>query len=137
MDASASAFSVGWPYITFTGLKNYLLIYNVFQPNVLNRIQIAPDDVSIQVMDTFITYTKDLFFVVRQEEKYIVYTMNLDNLNTFERKTASMRRASVSQVAKDESNYDFEKVFEYSANEVDYQPLDDFFVRGSSRKEVI
>ena len=31
MDASASAFSVGWPYITFTGLKNYLLIFNVYQ----------------------------------------------------------------------------------------------------------
>ena len=41
MDASCSAFSVGWPYITFTGLKNYLLIFNVFEQDVLHRIQIA------------------------------------------------------------------------------------------------
>jgi hypothetical protein len=38
MDASASAFSVGWPYITFTGLKNYLLIFNVYQQDILHRI---------------------------------------------------------------------------------------------------
>jgi len=108
MDASASAFSVGWPYITFTGLKNYLLIFNAFHQNILHRIQVAEDHESVQVVDTYITTTSDLYFVLRNDERYIVYTLDLDNLNSFERKPDPKRPKKANG-----DLYDFEKVFEY------------------------
>jgi hypothetical protein len=86
----------------------------------------------VQVKDTFITTTKDLYFILRNDDKYIVYTLDLDNLNTFEKKIDPKRPSK-----KNEDLYDFEKVIEYSADEVGNMPLDDLFVRGSSRKEVI
>lgn len=33
--------------------------------------------------------------------------------------------------------FKFQKIFEYSAEEVNFNTLDDIFVRGSSRKELI
>ena len=86
----------------------------------------------MQVRDTYITTTKDLFFILRNDDRYIVYTLDLDNLNTFEKKVDPKR-----PIVKNEDLYDFEKVFEYTAEEVEFMPLDDMFVRGSSRKEVI
>jgi hypothetical protein len=41
-----------------------------------------------------------------------------------------------SQLAK-QTHFEFVKVFEYSADDVGGRPFDNFFVRGSSRKEVI
>jgi hypothetical protein len=59
--------------------------------------------------------------------------IDLDKLNTFEHKTNNLTQSQVLKKAR----YEFEKVFEYTADEVGGRPFDDFFVRGSSRKEVI
>jgi hypothetical protein len=85
------------------------------------------------VKDTFITYTKDLFFIVRKEDIYTIYMIDLDSMNTFEHDVTAM----TSSMIKKSRKITFEPVFEYDAKEVGYLPLDDFFVRGSSRKEVI
>jgi len=84
-------------------------------------------------MDTFITYTKDLFFIVRKGDIYTIYMIDLDSMNTFEHDLTALSDSMIVKKRK----FTFEPVFEYDAKEVGYLPLDDFFVRGSSRKEVI
>ena len=58
------AFSISWPYVTFSGLGNYLLIVNAFARKTIHRVQIAPEDDPINICETFITSTKDLFLVI-------------------------------------------------------------------------
>ena len=84
-------------------------------------------------MDTFITYTKDMFFIVRKGDIYTIYMIDLDSMNTFEHDTTKLTNSMIVKKRK----ITFEPIFEYDAKEVGYLPLDDFFVRGSSRKEVI
>jgi hypothetical protein len=40
--SSVRAFSSNWPYITFSGLENYLLLINIYRPKMLHRLQFAP-----------------------------------------------------------------------------------------------
>ena len=80
------AFSISWPYVTFSGLGNYLLIVNAFARKTIHRVQIAPEEDPINICETFITSTKDLFLVIYKEGHFILYTLNLDNINQFENK---------------------------------------------------
>jgi hypothetical protein len=118
------AFFINWPYVCFSGLENYLLIVNVFDRKSLHRVATARLTDTIQVCDTFISNTKDLFVVVKKQNKFIVMMLDLDLINNGE-------------VEVDENNFKFITVLEYSAAEVDNQNLESMFVRGSSRKEVI
>ena len=57
------AFSSKWPYITYAGMETeYLIIINVFDPDVIHRIKIPGKPV--RILKTFITVTNDLFFLV-------------------------------------------------------------------------
>ena len=81
--SSARAFSSNWPYITFSGLENYLLLINVYKPKMLHRLQFAPLGENVMVCQTFISNTKDLFLVVRTGNLYQVLMVCLDNINDF------------------------------------------------------
>ena len=121
--SSVRAFSANWPYVTFSGLENYLLLINVYKKKVLHRVQFAPLDEYVMVCQTFISETKDLFLVIKRGNMFQVLMLDLDEVND---------RGEV-----DESVYRFVKIIEYSADEVGGANLTSMFVRGSSRKEVI
>ena len=121
--SSISAFSTCWPYICFSGLGPYMLISNVFNKEHLYRIQIGEEGQSCKICTSFISDTKDLFVMTLKDGKYMMYTLDLDNLNFF----------------KDTKNVHlkFEFLFEYEDSYVNFSELKDIHVRGSSRKEVI
>jgi hypothetical protein len=76
--SSVRAFSTNWPYITFSGLENFLLIVNVFDSKTFHRVQIGEDNEVLQICMTFITNTKDLFVVVKKDTKYEIHMLDLD-----------------------------------------------------------
>ena len=127
--ASVSAFSIKWPYVTFSGLGNFLLLISVFSRKTLHRIEICPPEETMKVCRTFITNTNDLYVVIRQEQYFKLLTMNLDDINEFENMHLSDKERAES--------FKFKQLFQYKCVEVDYQPMLDLFARGSSRKEAI
>jgi len=76
--------------------------------------------------------------VIYKDGNFILYTLNLDNINQFENKR-KMDGDGTERGNGDitEDNFKFEKLLEYPAKLVDNKPLLHLFVRGSSRKEVI
>lgn len=82
--ASVSAFSIKWPYVTFSGLENFIMLLSVFDRKKLHRIEVAPPGEAMKVCKTFITNTNDLFVVIRQEKYFKLITLNLDEINEFE-----------------------------------------------------
>lgn len=80
---SISAFSTCWPYIAFSGLGPYMLISNVYNKYHLHRIQIGEEGKSCKIFNSFISDTKDLFVMTLKDGKYMMYTLDLDNLNFF------------------------------------------------------
>lgn len=56
-----SAFCINWPYVTFSGLDMTLVIFNMYDKELVHRIQIAPKGVNMNICETFISDTKDLF----------------------------------------------------------------------------
>jgi hypothetical protein len=78
------AFFVNWPYVCFSGLENYLLVVNVFDRKVLHRVATADLNETIQVCETFISNTKDLFIVIKKKTKYIIMMLDLDAINANE-----------------------------------------------------
>lgn len=83
----------------------------------------------MKVCRTFITNTNDLFVVIRQEDYFKLLTLNLDDINEFENMHLSADEKTQS--------FKFRTLFQYECKDVDYQPMHDLFVRGSSRKEAI
>ena len=67
-----------------------------------------------------------MFVVVLLKDRYVLYMLDLDTCNDLEMEEGFKM-----------DGFKFTKVFEYNADEVNYQALDDIFVRGSSRKERI
>jgi hypothetical protein len=45
----------------------------------------APLDENVQVCQTFITNTKDLFLVIKKHETYQILMLDLDEINAMER----------------------------------------------------
>ena len=131
------AFSISWPYVTFSGLGNYLLIVNAFSRKTIHRVQIAPSHESIKICETFISSTKDLFLVIYKDSHYVLLTLNLDNINQFENKRKIDGGETERGDTISEDNFKFEKLLEYPASLVNNKPLLHLFIRGSSRKEVI
>ena len=81
--SSISAFSTCWPYIVFSGLGPYMLISNVFNKEHLSRIQIGEEGKSCKICKSFISETKDLFVMTLKDGKYMMYILDLTNLNFF------------------------------------------------------
>ena len=42
--ALVSAFNIKWPYVSFSGLGNFLLLISVFSRKTLHRIEICPPE---------------------------------------------------------------------------------------------
>ena len=49
------------------------------------RIQIEPEDVKIQICQTFISNTHEVFIIIQKDDKYALKSLDLDQINTFEK----------------------------------------------------
>ena len=65
-----TAYSVNWPFISFSGFNNNLIVINAFEKQLYHRIQIALEGVqNVMIMKTYITDTYDLFLVTQTDEQ--------------------------------------------------------------------
>ena len=126
-----SSFTTNWPYVCFCGLENNLTILNAFFQNVVHRIPLAPPDVQVNICSTYITDTRDLFVLAYQfqEEKYFLYSLDLDSCNFMQ---------NSKEFEDIDSEYHFDKpLFSYHESEVGAQAFEQMHIRGDSKKESI
>ena len=100
-----------------------MLIVNIFDKEHLHRIQIGEDGKNCKICNSFISDTKDLFVMTLKDGVYMLYTLDLDELNFFKHKNEVHQR--------------FQLLFSYEDDYVGFKELKDIHVRGSSRKEII
>ena len=124
--SSISAFSTCWPYLVFSGLRNYIMIINSFNQKHIYRIQIAETDEKCKICQTFITDTMDLFVMTKKNGLYQLFELDLDKLNYL-------------KYGNDENDkhFKFEQILEYYEEFVNSKELNDLHIRGSSKKEYI
>ena len=77
-------FDFTWPYITYKGLKNYQYIYNANYKNVIHRIALPSDLVSVK--KTFITELLDIYILAETEDQFVLMKIDLDDFGNKEAK---------------------------------------------------
>ena len=122
--------STSWPYFAYSSLSNYMLLVNAFNRKNIERIQLAPEDESITICDSYITDTYDLFVLILSKETYKLYMIDLDEANANE-----MDGDELIEVKKRSAYSITEPIFEYMAEDVDHKVFCGLHARGSSRKE--
>ena len=75
------AFSLNWPYISFAGHDNLLVIANAYEGTFLHRIQVTESDKTLKICQTYLSDSKDLFILIHVSEKYRLYKIDLDESN--------------------------------------------------------
>jgi hypothetical protein len=108
------ALTIGWPYVMFAPLPNQIWIYNVFDSGRQHRIQIATNERYLEVIQSYITESKDLFFIAHEKSKYYVYKIDLDQSNYME---------NICDDFALEDQYKFEVIYEYDDDQVDKKIL--------------
>lgn len=89
-------------------------------------MQLGEKDEKMNIVDTYITDTNDLFIAVQVKQskqiKYRIFYIDLDKSN-------------ISENENTEEHFKKTLVFEYSEQDVEKRPLISMHVRGSSRKD--
>ena len=122
--------STSWPYFAYSSLSNYMLLVNAFNRKNIERIQLAPENESITICDSYITDTYDLFILILSKETYKLYMIDLDEANVNE-----MDEEELNEVQKRSACSITEPIYEYKAEDVDHKVFYGLHARGSSRKE--
>lgn len=76
------AYGFNWPYFSFATKENFVLIYNAFNPNFIQRYEL-PHHVS-RIKKTFLTDTHDFYTLCETKDEHMeVYTIDFDSDNPF------------------------------------------------------
>ena len=69
------------------------MLFNAFDRKYLRVIEVAPEATAMTILESFITNTNDLFFVIQKGPHYEVYLIDLDasNIKEFHGKKYSIR----------------------------------------------
>lgn len=78
INSTNRAYGFNWPYLSFSGFGNFLLLINAFDTRLFHRIEIAPKDSKITICDTYITDTMELFVIILQNDKYKLFSLDLE-----------------------------------------------------------
>ena len=78
------SFCISWPYLAFVSMNRFLVIWNVFENKTLHMVEIGDVNSNLFIEDTFVTQTNDLILVTRNDDKYSVLLIDLDNSNVRE-----------------------------------------------------
>jgi len=126
-----TAFSINWPNVCFSGLDDYLVIYNCFQREYLHRVQLVDQGEKISIKQTYITDTNDLYAMVQKDDYYFLYEIDLD-------------AQDIEHIEELESNINSlyymgrrQPILQYRSEVVNHEQLNNMLVRGSSRKQQI
>jgi hypothetical protein len=107
-----------------------MVLINSFDRECIQRIEIAPPNARINVLDSFLTDTYDLFILTQvmdgYEHVYNLYMIDLDESNPNKQGHYNKRRIPYKMR---------EPIFSYTGREVDNRQFCKLYVRGSSRKE--
>lgn len=57
---------------------------NAFEKRVVRRVQVAEKTAKVNISETFLTETKDLFVVVQDQSIYKLFMIDLDESNEYE-----------------------------------------------------
>jgi len=71
------AYGFNWPYFCYASKYNYVFILNAFNPNFIQRYELAKH--VIRCSFCFLTDTHDLFVMCEVDEGYEVYCIDLDS----------------------------------------------------------
>ena len=125
-----TAFSINWPYVCFSGLNDRLVIYNCFQREYLHRVELVDEGEKINIKQTYITDTNDLYAMVQSDDYYYLFEIDLD-------------AQDIEKIEELESNINSlfymgrkQPILQYNRDIVDQGQgqLNNMLVRGSSRK---
>lgn len=90
MNNAIRAFGFNWPYLSFSGLGNDILVINCYDHEQIHQVQIGKKEEKMTIIDTYITDTNDLFIAtqvkVQQVIKYKIFYIDLDKSNIRENK---------------------------------------------------
>ena len=108
------AYGFNWPYFSYATQFNYILIYNAFNVNFVQRYALPPH--TVRCSQTFLADSHDMYCIIETTNRtYELYLVNLDDAEPY------MEGPLVS----------------YPFSLVKDQPLTSFHVRSSSEKEKI
>ena len=125
-----NAYSMNWPYVSFSGLENELTILNASAQDVIHRVPIVQPNEKVTICTTYITDTRDLFILAYKytELKYYLYMLDLDGVNVMENDDISEIDAAYK--IKNE-------VLCYHEDDVENEKFEQIHIRGDSRKEKV
>ena len=123
--ANVTAFSIGWPYIVYSGLDNDLIIINIYKRHMIHRVLLAEKGKSFKICQSFISDSKDLFIMILENKVYKLKFLDLDEINEMENDIET------------DNNYKFTELIQYEASYVKDKKFLGIHARGSSRKEKI
>lgn len=131
-----SAFSINWPYVAFAGLNDYLIICNGYDQEFLHRVEMAPACDKINICQTIISDTNDLFAMIYSKRTYKLFMIDLDASNVNEQEEMVMEK-----LKRDPASLYYEgarePILEYHDEQVQEKQLGAMHIRGASRKEMI
>lgn len=124
-----AAFSANWPYIAFSGMDDHLVIINAFEQEVVHRVQVFDEKQDIDIAQTYISDTNDLFCLVYEDQKYYLFMIDLD--------AANVKEADDEDIDLHKLYVIGEPILVYDEDQVAGYPIQKMHCRGSSRKEPV
>ena len=73
-----SAVGFNWPYFSYGIKKDFVLVFNAFNPSFVQSYEV-PENVTV-IVDTFLTDTHDMYIIAESEDDYFeIYHVDLDS----------------------------------------------------------
>lgn len=123
-----------WPFFVYSNIDGNLIVFNAFEPNILNVIPIRGDasnkttSKNFKILEMYIADTADLFIAGRKDDKIRIYMIDLDKGN--------IKNMNSDDII-DKNMYFPDLLLEYTLAEVDNKKLTKIHARGSSRNDKI
>jgi hypothetical protein len=115
-----------WPFFVYSNIDGNLIIFNAFEPNILN---VVPLSEKFKILEMYITDTADLFIAGRRQDLFQIFWIDLDLGNI---KNYNNDKEIISK-----QMFRPNLLLQYARKEVDGKKLTKIHARGSSRKEKI
>ena len=77
-----SAFSINWPFVAFSGIDDYIVVYSAAYLSLIHRIQIISNPTrSFKIFQTCIADSKDVYVLAYTQEQFQLYSVDLNHFD--------------------------------------------------------
>ena len=125
-DCPIRSFSIKWPYVAYTN-SEYLIVINAFHTNNITRVKLLSPDVDHQIVQTCITNSNDLLSLVKTNDEYILFLINLDKSNIHE----------LDEDENKTSVFEPDIIYRYKISDVKNKDCLSLHARGSTSHEIL